>query len=740
MLVFDGNSFTIDGVTVFSDHADKDRFWYLPRSFPELARRGPDNQPNFSLITYRPATATDPNITGGGFLMLEAALPLPQETHSQIIGRLQSFGANNPQLSPVPLDEGSVKIIALDLEGGGGTVNDGTDGGLRFVESIMGATKPSMTGDNNALFSLNLSLEGAILMQRIFEEGASNVGVIYDFQYTGLRPALSVEITANFKRVYDHLSIGIDLEVGATVSGVKLAFDADIDLVFEKLVQEGVIEIKVINFSDATDRASKEEWALKFFKDNLMKDWFEPTLGLATPAGEEVRDKDDDPADVVEDVVEDVAATTTGETRPKPASPANAASVLAAASTALSTPPPEVAEGEEDADETEDDDNPETETEEDSGEPDDSDSEEAGPLVAPPEISLGFKLKKVQQIEDKSVTLRYDRQEAVQRSHLPQGPLSTLAGRLSGPPFFLEVDLNHGFFRTLDIAIDNLVDYEAIGLLKSDVVLEYGRPSHPAELRREEFRFPKGGATQANHSFFLNPLLDLQFRAGIQFQFDPASGWDGRLISYNFPAQETIDQTLLVNPWGHLGFLDITILPGEMDPVMMRHTELTLTYEGGGWSTRKVFLVAPGEAPQHWKLRLDDPTAKRFGYSMVHHLADGTTRAGEAGELEQTSFLVNDPFNSVIKVEFWPEFDPALIQQVLLQITYADPTNNYERNETMTFLSSDMKGQTLRLARFDDGPEELLIRAIAIGVDNAVTRHASVMTSETFISLKELMV
>ena len=748
MLVFDGNTFTIDGVTVFSDHADKERSWYLPRSYPELARRGPANQPNFSLVTYRPATANDPNVSGGGFLMLESILPLPDDTRDRIIARLRSMGAGNPVLSPVPLDDGSVRIIALDVEGGGGTANTATDGGLRFVESIMGATKPSMSGDNNAIFSLNLSQEGAVLMQRIFEEGANNIGVIYSFIYTGLRPALSVEITANFKRVYDHLSIGVDLNAAATVSALKFAFDADIDLVFEKLVQDGVIEIKVINFSDATDRAAKELWALDFFKNELMKEWFEPTLGLTKPVGEEPQGNGGaggNPADAAAAAAGAAtgaaAAAVRGNRGANAASPARRSvpspmSFLPGAGDAA-RPAPSPAPG---ADTAAPDAAADGDSAEGDGQDADGETDAASGTSGPFEISLGFKLKKVHQIEDKNVTLRYDRQEAVQRSHLPQGPLSTLAGRLSGPPFFIEVDLNHGFFRTLNIAMDCPVDYDAIGLLKSDVLLEYGRPTHPAEFQREELSFAKGGVTQQNRSFFLNENLDLVYRAGTQFHFDPGSGWEGRTMLYDFPAEETIDQTLLINPWTHLGFLEITILPGLMDPVMLRHTEVTLTYAGGGWNTRKVFMVRPDDGPQSWKLRLDDPTAKTFGYAMVHHMSDGSTRPGDAGETEMTTLLVDDPFDSAISVEFWPNFDPALIQQVFLQITYSDPVNNYERSESLTFSNTAMQGQKLRLARFDDGPEEISIRAMVIGVDNAVTRHATVSTSAPFIALSELMV
>ena len=217
MLVFNEKSFTEGGVTVFADHANPNLFWYLPPSSPQIARRGSDNLPNFALNTFRPAAADD-NTRGGGFLTIETELALSEATERRIMSRLRTLAEDSPILSPVPLDSGTVKIVAVDLEGGGGTVNANTDGGLVFVEQIFGAAKPSMSGNNNAVFNLQLTQEGAIFLKQVFENGSTNVGVVYDFEYSGLRPALDVEITTNFKRVYDHFSVNFGIDVSGRSS------------------------------------------------------------------------------------------------------------------------------------------------------------------------------------------------------------------------------------------------------------------------------------------------------------------------------------------------------------------------------------------------------------------------------------------------------------------------------------------------------------------------------------------
>lgn len=800
MLIFDGNSFTIDGVTVFSDHADPDQFWYLPPSAPQLARRGPQDLPNFSLVTYRPADAAESDtLPGGGFLMFESVLPLTEDTRRKVISRAQMFANGTVKLSPVPLDSGTVKVVALDLEGSGGTLNTAAGTGLTFVESIMGATKPSMSGDNNALFNLGLSGEGAVLLKRIFEEGASNVGVIYDFTYTGLRPALQVEITANFKRLYDHFSMSFGVDGGVNINGFAINLDVDIDLAFEELVQTGAIEIKVINFADAADRAQKETWALEFFKNNLLKDWFEPTLGLPRPAGADGGGSGTpDPANLLSGVVSGAAGALGGAVTEDGFSVLDAAARAGGGGTGGDARGDDAggdadAGGDTDADaggggatgggtggaggagaggdtatggagndrtgdtggETGGDtggdaggdsggdgDNDRSgggDGDRDSGGGDEGSGGAGGPSIA--NVTLAFKLKKVELIEDKSVTLKYNRQEAVQRSHLPQGPLTTLAGGLSGAPFFVDVDLDDPFFRTIDITVSNPTDFTRIGLLKADIALEYGRPAIPAEVRREEVSFT-AGQTQgdATHSFFVNDALDLDFRVERQFHFDPAAGWEAQSLSYTLPVETTRDTTLLVLPERHFGFVEIGVLPGTMDPVLMRHTEVTLSFDDGSWQTERSFIVAPGAAEQRWRLRSENPDAEGVGYRLTHHLADGTVTPGESGVTKARKLIVNDPFRNPIEITFVPNFDTSALRQVFVEATYEDPDNNYRRTEMLTFDAGNAAQQTLRIARFDNGPTEVSLRATALGQDNSITRHITITTEETLVFLTQLLV
>lgn len=270
---------TIEGITVFPDHADPEQYWYLPG--PVTLSRRADGRANFSFIKFKPG-AVSGGAKGGGFLAFGVCLKLDPKTESKIRSKLGLGG--DARLSAVPFDEGHVRAVALDLQGEGGTVaaSPAPAGSFHAVEEILGASTPSLFGDNDAIFSLVLSQEGAVILEQALEQGSTPIGVIYELKFTALQPALDISMTIDYSRVYDHFSVG----VGANVYFVK----ADIEAGLEKLRASGAITIKITNFTTGADQNDREKWAMSFLMDHLLNDWFTPTLtpgqlhgGMATP-------------------------------------------------------------------------------------------------------------------------------------------------------------------------------------------------------------------------------------------------------------------------------------------------------------------------------------------------------------------------------------------------------------------------------------------------------------------------
>ena len=272
MMQLGSTSFVVDGVQVFHDHADPNVFWYLPA--PVAIGTRPDGSPAFTLMIFKPAPVGQVT-KGGGFLTFESVLTLDEDHRAAVLGGCRARAgdpARDVSLSPVPFDNGTVECIALNVQGPGGTAaQPAGEGSFNAVETILGAQVPGLFGDNRAAFSLMLSQQGSTIVRSALARGGAPVGVIYTLQFTALRLSLHVKITADLDRVYTELGVSLDAQVYWVKAGIEATL--------QRLRQEGVIKIEVTAFSP--NAAEQERWALQFFTDHLLKDWFEPSLGIA---------------------------------------------------------------------------------------------------------------------------------------------------------------------------------------------------------------------------------------------------------------------------------------------------------------------------------------------------------------------------------------------------------------------------------------------------------------------------
>src|SRR3954453_6798682 len=213
--------------------------------------------------------------------MFEDDLRLDADEAEAIRSQLTRLAPGKPVLSPAPFDKGEVQCIALNVQGAAGTTAE--PGAFVAVEEILGASVPSLYGDNQAAFSLKLSTTGATILKQAFSQGAAPIGVIYKLTFTGLQPALHVSIEADLSRVYSELSVGLEAQVYWVKAGLEAAF--------QHLKQTGAIKITVADFVPDNQVSEQETWALNFFRDKLLVDWFEPSLSptavptTAAPAG-----------------------------------------------------------------------------------------------------------------------------------------------------------------------------------------------------------------------------------------------------------------------------------------------------------------------------------------------------------------------------------------------------------------------------------------------------------------------
>src|SRR5262245_12575200 len=190
MLSLDRPLGVVADLALFGDHVDRDRVYYIPTR-PRVATGGGHE---LVFVKFRPEEAER-----GGVGLLSFTTELVADAGQ--LDRARDFlvrqGVAEPQLVQVPWMGGKAFFAAALAQGDG------------FVERLIGEVTPDLAATNRATFSARLNEDGARLVESLVRmQGPSPLGVRYELQYDGLRPALDVRIRADYKRIYQELSAG----------------------------------------------------------------------------------------------------------------------------------------------------------------------------------------------------------------------------------------------------------------------------------------------------------------------------------------------------------------------------------------------------------------------------------------------------------------------------------------------------------------------------------------------------
>lgn len=262
----------IEGVSIFTDHEDPLQFYFLPL-MPHLTEIEDTvagiNVPQIQLIKYRGEAGS------GGFLNFDVNLGIEEELLDNIRQQLRSLFKlkDQPRIAPVPLVDGSVKLIMLGRESGDEAPT--TDAAApKFVVKMVHHAKPSLYGSNQASFSVQLDEAGVVVVEKALQGEMAPIGVVYSLDYHILRKAYSVRVKADWDRVQKHLQESVGVNV--------LFFSSQVDKVVDELIESRAIVLEIDNFippgEDASDVIGRLDQAVNEVKDMVLENFFEPSI------------------------------------------------------------------------------------------------------------------------------------------------------------------------------------------------------------------------------------------------------------------------------------------------------------------------------------------------------------------------------------------------------------------------------------------------------------------------------
>ena len=669
MLYLDKPIGPISGMMIYGDHADSSLFYYVPER-PRLARN--DGVPEFIYLKYRRDITDNPAFDpetktslGGGFLAFTVDLGVEEGELNQIKKELGRFADGEVKLTPIQFRKGSVRLTITKDAADTKDAPPDTPRGITFFEDVYGATTPSLFGFNRATFAIVLSQEAATLFEAALQSGISPIGVIYDLEFLGLRPAFDVRITANYHRVYDEL----DIEFGAKGQIYAVSLGIDIGAAFQKLRDKGVVKVEVLNFTDDENLRKQADAAFDWFKTELLKDFFkssiEPPALMKSNTGGGLLGE-------LTSLLGSLGSTQTGTPQPTMGPPSNAVPTPAQTPNTRSAGQVSTTQA-----------NTATSTGAGGGAGAD------GKTTNPSPFQVAFSLKKLEQVEDKERVFEYSMQAAEAREAAPQGLFSTIVQGLDLTQAIKEVSLDDEFFNRLAATVSMGGDLTAAGINTVAVNLEYPgvREANEDPLNVDGFVFKPNQLTPHTFTNWLNDKKERSYRYYMDIHFAPDSPYVGKDIHVTTDWEVTRDRQLTLDPLDKIGLLDVQVSLGKIDPVQIVQVQVELLYEDrpNSFETVKTISLKPGDAGARWQVRLSDRNQKSYNYRLLYFFADGLRYQTPWQPSEDPALVINEPFLNKIKARLVPLLDPNNLVEADINITYEEIDNNYRRTEQKVF-------------------------------------------------------
>lgn len=723
MLYLDEPIGPIKGLMIYRDHQNKNLFHYVPER-PRLARN--DGVPEFVLLKYIRNITDNPDFDpetkqslGGGLLSFTVDLSIDDEQLEEVKRELNQFAEGTVQLTPIQFRKGSVRLSITKDEADSPDAEPDQPRGLRFFEEVYGTNEPSLFGFNRATFAVVLSQESVTLFEEGFRSGISPIGVIYDLEFLGLRPAFNVRITAEYERIYRQLEIG--LAARGQIKVISLA--AEIDLAFQRLREEGAIKVEVLNFTDDANLRKQADEAFKWFKQDLLKDFFktalEPPSFMKRPAGQGLVGQ-------LQNLFKGLTERQTSSSRPQRGTPTTATVNATPGARTMQSAAPSTTQTNRAVSNA---------------------AAQGGGSGANRNLSpfqVAFTLKYLDVSELKKRTFEYSMQAAVAREAAPQGLFSTMIEGINLGRAIKSVSLDDDFFKRLIATVSIGTNLDAAGISSVAVNLEYPGERFPAEepMHVDGFVFSPSNLESRTFTTWLNDRKSLDYRYKMDVFFRPDSpylGKDNHVLSNWI---NTRSRQLLLDPLGEMELFDLEISLGEIDDDEVSQVQVECLYEDitNDFETQKTFLLKPGEASQHWQLRLSDAENNTYKYKVTYFLKDNLRIQTDWQDSQDPSLIINEPFRNTLDIRLVPLLDRENLVEAIVDLTYRDEETGYEQRLQEVFSPTapeGLKSRSVSIPTLTENLENYTYELTVIGLDGPVYQSEPVSSNDSVILITD---
>ncbi|WP_127587749.1 hypothetical protein [Paenibacillus koleovorans] len=253
----------IEGCTVYRDHADTNMYYILPG---QPGFRIDDNgHPVFKFIKYKFPVDRPDGKKGGGFLIADVEFTVPEDKLAKIKATLQERIDQSWKTRRLQPPAPQVKIGQMSFLRGTASITVLDNGGA-LVEQITSPGAPSLYGKMITPFTVELSPEGATLLEKAMQDKGGVVQVAYDLWMPVRLPAITATVWFSAEKLMEfHQAIDVEENFWSE--------DSYRETLQQKMIESnaGGVDINPGGVTDAKVINTVRDWAWKTMEDAVAK-------------------------------------------------------------------------------------------------------------------------------------------------------------------------------------------------------------------------------------------------------------------------------------------------------------------------------------------------------------------------------------------------------------------------------------------------------------------------------------
>ena len=545
-------------------------------------------------------------------------------------------------------------------------VGTGTEGEPVWVEERMRTEDLSIAyGDNRAVFSLELSSKGALLMAAsLMNDGATSIAVVYELDYLGLKPARDVKIVIEGEQVYEYL------HSKATVN--TLWFKSNIDAEMEELTKKNHIRIEDVDYLTTLDpeaRAKRETELNQLAKDLAAWTFFKPGLKpgevLAKDRGDlKVYDPSTDAARVTAGFSTPLqtAATGKGNTGDTSGPRLQGQTALKTVTRVSGTTPPPAATTP-------------------AGTP------ASRPLTAVEKWNLagrpqaGYLLRSLSQKERTLISYSMRTVSAHKRTAAPQGSISMLSGDANLPGRIVRADLDSAFFQVIDGSVTTSANLEEAGVASMVVAVRYGYD--------DDGRFPKdtkefvldAAGVKKTFQFWMDgrKTTKLQYKVDVNYRADYAIGAAATTLSTGWVDTEL--RNLDIDPRSVQGLLPVKLTAGEVSWDVVSSIQAKVAYRDpdAGVDASRTVILSREASSALVPVRPSSADKDAYTVTTTYFYGSGDTDTVEQSVDGSVTTVLNQPPSKAVSVRLRLNDPLRRLRDASVELSYSPPGGGPEQ-------------------------------------------------------------